>query len=80
MVDEEGKDLEASLQALLETLQTGLLSNCRSLLFAECVMMNEVKSNCKSEEGCQVIGEKLTIAFLARGVRIIEVYYGTVCD
>lgn len=58
----------------------GLLSNCRSLLFAECVTMNEVKSNCESEEGCQVIGEKLTIAFLARGVRIIEVYYGTVCD
>ena len=47
--------------------------------------MNEVKSNCKSEEGCQVIGEKLTIAFLARGVRIIEVLCievrnGTVCD
>ena len=42
--------------------------------------MNEVKSNCKSEEGCQVIVEKLTIAFLARGVRIIEVCYGTVCD
>ena len=40
--------------------------------------MNEVNSNCESEEGCQVIGEKLTIAFLARGVRIIEVYYGTV--
>ena len=37
--------------------------------------MNEVNSNCESEEGCQVIGEKLTIAFLARGVRIIEVYY-----
>ena len=80
VVDEEGKDLEASLQALLETLQTGLLSNCRSLLFAECVTMNEVNSNCKSEEGCRVIGEKLTIAFLAHGVRIIEVYYGTVCD
>ena len=61
-------------------VRQGLLSNCRLLLFAECVTLNEVKSNCKSEEGCQVIVEKLTIAFLARGVRIIEVYYGTVCD
>ena len=45
VVDEEGKIWKQVCRHFWKHYRQGLLSNCRSLLFAECVTMNEVNSN-----------------------------------